>query len=276
MNTLKLRSLFSTPDLPVAVTSKFPQVSYPEHAHDIDEIVIVTSGQGIHVLNDKEFKARRGDVFYVQAGDRHLFESTKDLTLFNLLYCRHQSDIPSQLPAYMYVDNRSGHWPLQQQILERIERMIPRLDSECSKRDDATACMVVTLFSQILTYLWRGRSAPPSYGKRGAAKKIIVDILQFLDGSFSEELTLDHIGSLYALSERSLNRLFKEHTGLGPIHYLNQLRLCKAIELMRHSDSSVTDIAYNCGFNDSNYFSYCFRKKFGVPPRSFQKTARLN
>ncbi len=49
-------------------------------------------------------------------------------------------------------------------------------------------------------------------------------------------------------------------TGLTPQRYLNRLRLMKARHLLRHSEASVTDIAYRCGFSDSNHFSTLFRR----------------
>ena len=53
---------------------------------------------------------------------------------------------------------------------------------------------------------------------------------------------------------------------------LNQLvRLMKARHLLRHSDESVTDIAYRCGFGDSNHFSTLFRREFSWSPRDIRQ-----
>jgi AraC family L-rhamnose operon regulatory protein RhaS len=60
-------------------------------------------------------------------------------------------------------------------------------------------------------------------------------------------------------------------TGSTPQRYLNRLRLIKARHLLRHTDDSVTDIAYRCGFGDSNHFSTLFRREFDWSPRDIRQ-----
>ncbi|EFM4922296.1 HTH-type transcriptional activator RhaS [Escherichia coli] len=70
---------------------------------------------------------------------------------------------------------------------------------------------------------------------------------------------------------RTLHRQLKQQTGLTPQRYLNRLRLMKARHLLRHSEASVTDIAYRCGFSDSNHFSTLFRREFNWSPRDIRQ-----
>jgi AraC-like DNA-binding protein len=51
------------------------------------------------------------------------------------------------------------------------------------------------------------------------------------------------------------------------------VRLIKARHLLRHTDESVTDIAYRCGFGDSNHFSTLFRREFNWSPRDIRQGA---
>ena len=73
------------------------------------------------------------------------------------------------------------------------------------------------------------------------------------------------------VSLRTLHRQLKQHTGMTPQRYLNRLRLIKARHLLRHTDESVTDIAYCCGFGDSNHFSTLFRREFNWSPRDIRQ-----
>jgi AraC family L-rhamnose operon regulatory protein RhaS len=68
-----------------------------------------------------------------------------------------------------------------------------------------------------------------------------------------------------------LHRQLKQQTGLTPQRYLNRVRLMKARHLLRHSDESITDIAYRCGFGDSNHFSTLFRREFSWSPRDIRQ-----
>lgn len=63
----------------------------------------------------------------------------------------------------------------------------------------------------------------------------------------------------------------RDKNGYVAGRYLNRLRLIKARHLLRHTDESVTDIAYRCGFGDSNHFSTLFRREFSWSPRDIRQ-----
>jgi AraC-like DNA-binding protein len=60
-------------------------------------------------------------------------------------------------------------------------------------------------------------------------------------------------------------------TGLPPIEYLIRLRIRQSMELLTASDMSVTDIAMECGFNDSNYFARQFKRINDMSASEFRK-----
>jgi len=73
------------------------------------------------------------------------------------------------------------------------------------------------------------------------------------------------------ISARYLQRVFAE-TGTTPSRFLIARRLDAAAALLRRLDRpcSITDVALQCGFSDLSYFSHAFRRRFGLPPRSFR------
>jgi AraC-like DNA-binding protein len=73
------------------------------------------------------------------------------------------------------------------------------------------------------------------------------------------------------MSERAFYRIFQEATGETPNQYLTDLRLTHVTELLRHSEIPVTDIAFECGFQDSSYMAKTFKKYNGITPRDFRK-----
>jgi len=72
------------------------------------------------------------------------------------------------------------------------------------------------------------------------------------------------------MSRRNYYRIFKEVTGEAPLAYLLRLRIMKAVHLLELSDKNITDIAFACGFNDSNYFSRQFKQILGLSPKAFK------
>ncbi len=73
------------------------------------------------------------------------------------------------------------------------------------------------------------------------------------------------------LGRTRLSQLIKERTGDSPIIYLNRLRIRKAQELLRRTEQSVTEIAFACGFQSSQYFARTFKHLTGGrTPRGYR------
>ena len=86
-----------------------------------------------------------------------------------------------------------------------------------------------------------------------------------------QPVTLDELVEISGMSRRNFIRTFEETTGSSPIKYLIDLRIREASRLLRSTDKSVTDIAFDVGFADSNYFSRQFRSALGISPREYRK-----
>ena len=65
--------------------------------------------------------------------------------------------------------------------------------------------------------------------------------------------------------------MFKKETGQTYVGYLTQLRLDKAVELLNTTDDKTYIIAQKVGYQEQNYFSYVFKKRFGVSPTRFRQ-----
>ena len=79
------------------------------------------------------------------------------------------------------------------------------------------------------------------------------------------------LADTYSIPLRTMARRMVEATGLSPNNYLGRVRLCHAMRILVQTNDSVTDIAFACGFNDSNYFSSRFHQEIGVTPMQFRK-----
>jgi AraC-like DNA-binding protein len=99
------------------------------------------------------------------------------------------------------------------------------------------------------------------------AKKYIIE-------HSSEPVSIDETAEAVGLSRSYFLRLFKDGEGITFTDYLTALRISKAKELLLKTDRSVTDIAFEVGFNDSNYFSKVFSDAERVSPSGFRKSAK--
>ena len=72
---------------------------------------------------------------------------------------------------------------------------------------------------------------------------------------------------MLSVSEEHLSRTFKKEITFGFSEYITLIRLQKAEHMLKNEPSrAITEVAYACGFNDSNYFSYKFKKAYGLTP----------
>ena len=73
------------------------------------------------------------------------------------------------------------------------------------------------------------------------------------------------------MSESHLSRKFKAHTGIGINEYITYVRITNAEKLLRETELSVTEVADQCGYSDSNYFSTVFKRIKGITPQKCRK-----
>ncbi len=89
------------------------------------------------------------------------------------------------------------------------------------------------------------------------------------DNLTNSDFEIETLAQQMGMSRSAFFKKVKAVTGMSPNDLVKDYKLSQAVELLKHSDTSITDVAYRCGFNDVGYFGKCFRKKFGVSPRTY-------
>lgn len=90
-----------------------------------------------------------------------------------------------------------------------------------------------------------------------------------LDNIENENLSVNDLAKHLNVSRFTLIRKFKKVNNSTPNFYIQKIRLEKAKELIKNKVASVTEIAFKVGFSSTTYFSYSFKKEFGVSPKEF-------
>ena len=272
MTVLHSVDFFSSGHSPVAIEPRAPQGAFPEHHHDdFNEIVIVEQGAGIHVFNGQSHPLYTGCVCFIRNHDRHLYEQTENLTLTNVLYrgpesFRFLTGLQHLLPA-----EKEGvypsHWHINNKVLTQAKQLIDELHTAVSPDNMAAQAEQEMRFMQLLVLLNQGCSSTQSESPDNRLRAL----LNWLSEYYSEEIDWEVLADQFQLSLRTLHRQLKQQTGSTPQRYLNRLRLLEARHQLRHSDMRITDIAFHCGFGDSNHFSTLFKREFGCSPRTLRQ-----
>lgn len=123
----------------------------------------------------------------------------------------------------------------------------------------------------LVTFLSREYVRRLHFSDRSVAE--IAKAVTFLEKHFTDEITVARLAEIAGLSERQFTRIFKATYGTTPKQYLIQQRLAYACRLLQNFGRSkartITEIAYNSGITDGNYFSRVFKESMGMSPSEY-------
>jgi AraC-like DNA-binding protein len=90
----------------------------------------------------------------------------------------------------------------------------------------------------------------------------------------SEQYSVEDLASDLHLTPKQLRRKVTALGGGSVVHLIRKYRLEKSkVLLLSDRALSVSEVAFNCGFSDPNYFSSVFSKEYGISPTNFRKMA---
>lgn len=90
----------------------------------------------------------------------------------------------------------------------------------------------------------------------------------------SEQYTPKRMAEMAELSKQRFSCLFKEQIGKSPMAYIKELRLTTAARKLLVSNDNISDIAYEIGYEDPNYFIREFKSAFGYTPKQYRQAAK--
>jgi AraC-like DNA-binding protein len=258
--------------LPLALVRDDRYRSCPLHTHEFSELVVVLGGRGAHRTEAGDYDIEAGDAFVIKSGRVHGYRVPKTLELVNILYDEAALRVPMKdlpaLPGYHALFTlepvyRAEHGlgkrlRLRSAQIRQVRTLVDAMEQEIHSREPGYVFMATAVFMQIVCYLSRcyaearSRGSHPLFG--------MGQVMSFIETNYKTNLTLSELAQIANMSESSLLRTFRKATGTSPIDYVIRLRVHKACELLMAGGGSVTEIAYEVGFVDSNYFSRQFKK----------------
>ena len=94
---------------------------------------------------------------------------------------------------------------------------------------------------------------------------------EIVEANLFEDLSLEELAALANMGLSTFKRKFKDLVGQSPGQYIREKRLDTGAQLLRTTTKSVSEIAYEVGFSDPNYFSKAFRAMYGKAPMGYRE-----
>lgn len=95
-------------------------------------------------------------------------------------------------------------------------------------------------------------------------------VFNFVKANFKEEITLDEIADLVSMTVPSFCRYFKKITNKTFTQFVNEYRLVHASKLLAEKPISITEVCYECGFNNFSHFNKSFKAFTGQSPSQYR------
>ncbi|NJP12258.1 MAG: helix-turn-helix transcriptional regulator [Leptolyngbyaceae cyanobacterium RU_5_1] len=132
---------------------------------------------------------------------------------------------------------------------------------------------IESLSNLLAVHLLRQYAAPKSrliVYESGLSERQILQVVDYIDAHLNQDIKLADLAALLGISESHLSHRFKRAIGMTPHQYLLQQRIERAKQLLKHSDRSIIDIAFLCGFNSHSHLSKQFRQLTGITPKAYR------
>ena len=238
----------------------------PDHYHNFYEIFYLLSGHCHFLLKDSIYHLEKGDLVFITPGELHHSLYNEDCEIC-MIYFKKEHQLIDKLTT---PQSFMGSVPALYK--EPFHSLLTRMLSEYAHIDEYSENFMATYLQEILLTLMRhsvmAEKEPDLLNSKDA------DILlatKYIYKNFRKPLTLEEVSSVASLSPTYFSKKFKQITGMGFKEYLNYVRLKHAQAALLTTDNTITDIALEYGFNDSNYFKDLFKKVYGKSPREFRK-----
>ncbi len=241
------------------------------HYHNMYEIYYLTGGNCRYFIEGKFCDVEQGDIVLIPKAVTHkvIYNGTPTE--------RHLVNFSDEYIDDIFKDELStlfenGFYRPKSEQNSLVLNIFERISAEFKRSDKLSKTVLKGYISELITLMIRTPS------KADATTEFDIPIektTQYIIEHFCEDITLEQMAKKAALSASYYSRRFKSLTGFGFKEYLTLIRIKEAQKKLIDTDKSIVKIAYECGFNDSNYFSTVFKKQCKMSPLKYRKQLRI-
>lgn len=258
-------------------------------------LVYVRDGICVFTINSQDYTLNKGQLLLIPAEQPYVRRPVGD-TLCSFTYIHFNTHEPI-IPVTR--EELEAHIAESEEILEQsvtspvakygtAERYIfltQQTDMQAREKEIAAYLQAIveafhkdgyysrlTLSARALELLARlGKSAMTEFRRHnlqtaGSYPAQLKKALFYINKNYKQKITTEALSEYCGISPQHLIRLFRKHLGTTPIRFINKNKIFHAIEMLRTTELSVKEIAYELGFDDPNYFSRLFKKEEKMSP----------
>lgn len=252
------------------------------------KLIYLVEGHGEKLINGKAYPMKPGSLFLIHPDDVTTFRiESESIQIYNILFLpevlgtglrelKNDFEFFSIFEAHFNPSLQSEHRE-QLYVLDSTrdsEALIRRIMKEYTKALPDSRSMIRLMLQELLIMISR-LSIRKIKGRR--QQGIVSYVNSVIESHFRDEFDLAFLASKIGVTESHLCRLYKVETGSTVMEALLRKRLEEAEFLLRSAPHKrISEICYECGFNDLSYFYRAFKSFSGVNPGTFRKKLGLH
>lgn len=162
-----------------------------------------------------------------------------------------------EIPLIIHLSNPTSAKNLLFKIIEEFESQRPFKEIELQG-----------LMTQFITLVLRENE---NIKETDDVSKRLNSVVVFMGENADKNLSLDEIAEEFKISSWSLIQMFNKYYGCSPIKYYNKIKLLRAVDYLKYSFYTISEISVKMGFNDPQTFSRWFKNMDGNYPSFYRK-----
>lgn len=244
------------------------------HTHDYYELIVTHTPNINHLVNGKNFCLENNSIVFIRPHDSHRFYREDKLYSFtNLAVSCNMLDkmfvfLGKSFPSKLLL---SSDFPPVVNLSENDAADVKELFNKLNtiKIDDTyekhifCKMLLTTIFIRYFSHYKTESAAKSVPGWLSDLRAEMLNSANFVSG-------MEAMLRISGKSKAHLSRSFKKYYNETIVDFLTDLRLNYAANLLKNSNLSITDIIYECGYNNPGYFFYKFKEKYGVSPKKYR------
>ena len=270
--------LFSTKDFKIFLENKESGVQ-EKALHEALEIKYFYEGNSMIMIDDDVIIAEPGDITVVNPYEIHTNVKTDSykgryiLLMVDLDFFAKARPNGIDLRTLLIAEGQKFNHRIRDN--KRLQTIISRVAEELEEQKEHYRLVVYSLMSEFFALLLReeiDHEATKEW-RHGRIKRpeLIAPALSKILKDYRQHVTVEELATLCNVSKYYFCRVFKREMGVTAIQYLTNYRISLAEAKLKDHNKSITQIAYECGFDDISYFYRCYKKIKGISPKSVRR-----
>ncbi len=230
------------------------------------QIIYVTRGKGIFRSGSAgNIFIRAGDIFLLFPGEWHVYMPDAQ-TGWATYWIGFKGSYPDSLydKGFFHKADPVFNTGLHETLVSLFRQIIDYSKSELPANQQVLAGVATHLLAQVYAINQNNQYMD-------AAEQIIAKAKIIIRENICEQFSPEQVAASLNISYSLFRSLFKQHTGMAPGQYQQQLRVQKAKELLSDTTKTVKEISMMLNFESDYYFSTFFKQKAGITPSLFRK-----